>query len=337
MNHKIELAHGDGCRATLEFVKNEILARFSNPILDPCDDSSIIDITSKEIAATTDSYIVDPIIFPGGDIGKLSMCGTINDLVASGAKPLYITLGLVLVEGIEWHQVSTILDSINQVITEANVKIIAGDTKVLPKQYQGSIIINTTGIGIPVQQGKYYQVSQAQTGDDVIITGTIADHGLAVISAREGLGFEQKIKSDCAHLDELLLPILTQENGITCMRDPTRGGISNALIDIAESSQKQIEIDWDLIPIQPETKFGCEMLGIDPLFLANEGKMIIVTNSNYSASLLKQIRAHPLGVASALIGKVKKKTDTGMDLLMVKGRKKINIQRTWGMPIPRLC
>jgi hydrogenase expression/formation protein HypE len=333
----VRLVHGDGSLATLRFIRKKILSRFGNPILNNLEDGCQIDIRSNQIIVSTDSYIVDPIIFPGGDIGKLSVTGTVNDLLASGAIPQYITLNLILAEGLEMAILDQILDSIKMTADSASVKIVAGDTKVINSNTQIEIIISTTGIGIPAREGVDYSVSKANVGDDIIVTGTIGDHSLSILSLREGLGYEQRISSDCAALDKLILPLIENFNGIKCMRDPTRGGITGVLCDMSEGSSVDLHIDRTKIPIKNEVSYGCEMLGIDPLSLVNEGKMVMVVDPYQTNDILKVLRKNVLGIDSAVIGKVQKKENTVASVILKNGHTSTLLQRPEGAPIPRLC
>lgn len=333
----VKLTHGDGSLATLRLIKEKIVSRFNNPILSSLEDGCQIDTRSSKIIVSSDSYIVDPIIFPGGDIGKLSITGTVNDLLASGAIPQYITLNLILSEGLEMAIVDRILDSIKMTADSAGVNIVAGDTKVLNANSQIEIIISTTGFGIPAREGVDYAVSKAEIGDDIIVTGTIGDHSLTILSMREGLGYEQRISSDCAALDRLIIPLFNDFTGIRCMRDPTRGGLTGVLCDIAESSSVDLHIDENKIPIKHEVQYGCEMLGIDPLGLVNEGKMVIVVDPSQSNSILNVLRKDVLGIDSVVIGKLHKKKDPIACVILKNGRTSKLLQRPEGASIPRLC
>jgi hydrogenase expression/formation protein HypE len=286
---------------------------------------------------STDSYVVDPPIFPGGDIGKLAISGTVNDLLASGAIPHYLTFSLIISEGFPHSALKCILDSAQQTAQAADVKVVAGDTKVLGKQNNVGIYINTTGLGIPIKSGKNYAVSNACPEDSVIVTGTLGDHGMAVLSAREGLGFEHRILSDCAPLHELMIPLLKACDEIRCLRDPTRGGVIGALIDITESSRVDVFVDEDAIPLKNEVRFGSEMLGLDPLSLVNEGKMIIVVSAAETEKVLAQLRQHPLGKASNVIGVIQKAHAPRGQLILKKGGTRRVVVRPEGQILPRLC
>ena len=333
----ITLAHGDGGGVTMKFIRDEILNRFGNPILNVLEDGSWIPLKCEQVVISTDSYIVDPPIFPGGDIGKLAIAGTVNDLLASGALPLYLTLSLILTEGVPLSSLSVILDSAQQTAQAARVQIVAGDTKVLERQPKTGIYINTTGLGLPMAPRRNYAVSNAMPGDKIIVTGAVGDHGLAVLSAREGLGFETRVQSDCAPLHDLIIPILRVFDAIHSMRDPTRGGLLGTLIDIAESSTVELLVEREAIPIKSEVRFGCEMLGLDPLSLANEGKMVLVVAPEQADGVLAHLRRHPLGSESALIGEVLRQEFRGNCVVMKQGRTKRLAMRPAAQSLPRLC
>jgi len=333
---KISMADGAGGAASLRLIKNEILSRFGNPALNLLEDSSWISLGGRQLIVTADSHIVTPPIFPGGDIGSLSIAGTVNDLIASGAKPMFLTLSLIIGEGFPLRTLQKILDSIAYTANIAGVQIIAGDTKVVEERPE-ILFIHTSGFGLPLDPEKDYSVANAQVDDWIIVTGTMGDHGLAVLSHREGLGFEHRVESDCAPLNNLLLPILKEFDQIHSLRDPTRGGLIGALADIAESSGVDLLIWRDRIPVKAEVSFGCEMLGIDPLELVNEGKMVVVVSSSQLEALLFRLQSHPLARESNIIGKVQSlRGRTGQVLFDERNEIKL-VQRPEGMPIPRLC
>jgi hydrogenase expression/formation protein HypE len=333
----VPLTIGDGSAATLRFIKQHILTRFNNPILDKLDDASKVELPTTVCMITTDSFIVDPPIFPGGDIGKLAVAGTINDLVASGTRPRYLTLSLMITEGFHYDQLEVILDSVEEATQRSSILVIAGDTKLLDKKSRPGILINTTGVGIPVDLNRRFSLASAQPGDMIIITGTIGDHGLAILSFREGLGFEQRVQSDCALLDSLILPLLNRFPSIRGMRDPTRGGVLNVLFDIAEAAQVRVVLDVASLPIREEVRMGCEMLGIDPLLLVNEGKMILLAAREEADQIVATLRAHPLGVQSAIIGEVLPSRSGKCEVVFQEmGILKSEVRRE-GEGIPRLC
>jgi hydrogenase expression/formation protein HypE len=333
---RISLSDGAGGAATLRLIKDEILSRFANPALNPLEDSSWVNVGTGQVIVTADAYVVDPPVFPGGDIGSLSVSGTVNDLLASGARPLFLTLSLVIGEGFPLDTLRHILDSTARAADAGGVQIVAGDTKVVERKPE-TLFIHTSGIGLPLMPGKDYAVSKAQVGDHVVVTGTIGDHGFALLSYREGLGFEHRVESDCAPLSGLLLPILKEFDAVRSMRDPTRGGLLGVLADIAESAHVDLHVAQECIPVKTEVAFGCDMLGIDPLELVNEGKMVLVVGASQSKQLLSRLRSHPLGADSRVIGKVRSRTAGEGRLLFETGSGLIIKQRPEGISIPRLC
>lgn len=332
----ITLADGAGGGATSRFIKAEILSRFGNSYLNSLEDSSWLPEAHFPLVITTDSFVIDPPIFPGGDIGRLAISGVVNDLLASGAIPHYLTLALVISEGFPLNKIHTILDSILEITADIGIQVVAGDTKVIEKGIS-EISIHITGIGKPIHIDRNYAVSNAQIKDKIIITGTVGDHGFSILSFREGLGFEQRIYSDCAPLAGLLLPILRNFDQIHCMRDPTRGGLLGVLLDIAEESNVDVIIDSETIPVKPEVVFGCEMLGLDPLDLVNEGKMVVVVDATIASSVLSELRGHPLGRDAKIIGEIKPpESSHGRLVFLDKVGARVGI-RPEGLAIPRLC
>jgi hydrogenase expression/formation protein HypE len=333
----ITLAHGDGGDVTLEFIREEILSRFGNPVLNKLEDGSKILIANKSIVISSDFYIVDPPIFPGGDIGRLAISGTVNDILSSGAIPRYLTLGLLIDVGFPLSQLRYILDSAQLAAQSVGIEIIAGDTKVLENRAKPGVYINTTGVGLPLWAERSFNVSDARIGDDVIVTGTIGNHGLAVLSAREGLGFERRVLSDCAPLHDLIIPLIETVDGLHCLRDPTRGGLAGVLVDIAESSSVDLHIEEEAIPIQEEVRFGCEMLGIEPINLLNEGIMVVVVSREETNQALEKLRSHPLGRSSRVIGSVQESCwPIGRVILETSLAHRI-LRRFNSMSLPRLC
>jgi hydrogenase expression/formation protein HypE len=337
-DNKLSLEHGDGLAKTIDLIRDEIVSRFSNPILDKLEDGSTLNIDNAKIVVSADSFTVDPEFFPGGNIGKLSVTGTVNDLVASGGVPLFMTLSIIVTEGYSIERFRNILNSIRNEIELTGVKIIAGDTKILKKNSnQNNILINTVGIGRMINFNRNYSVSGARPGDKVIITGTVGDHGFSVISAREGLGFEQRVKSDCHSLNGLILPLLYKFEAIHCLRDPTRGGLIGVLLDIVESSGIDLHLNEDAVPVNEETLYGCEMLGIDPKYLVNEGKMVLVVAEDIEDIVISELRLHPLGEKSATIASINKAQRSIGELIIRNDKGEKVVKRPSGIAIPRLC
>jgi len=302
---KIEIGHGSGGRLTRELIENVFLKYLECDELRPLEDASYIDLKDSKTALTTDSYVVRPLFFPGGDIGKLSICGTVNDLTVSGAVPRYLSIGFIIEEGFSFESLKQILESINKAAQQAGIKIVTGDTKVVEKGKCDGIYINTTGAGEVVRAMFINDVSD---GDIVIITGTIGDHGTAVALAREEFDIDASVKSDCAPLSDLLIPVFGIE-GVKWMRDPTRGGVATVLSELSENTGLGIEIfedsvPEDSVPVREDVRFISDMLGYDPLYLANEGKAVIITSSESAHRVIGILKKHPFGKDAALIGRV---------------------------------
>ena len=337
MPEQITLADGTGGVETSRFIKSEILSRFGNPILSSMEDSSWVSDDLSPLIITTDSYVVDPPIFPGGDIGKLAISGVVNDLLASGAIPKYVTLSIILSEGTPLTLVRQVLDSISTIVHRLDIQVVAGDTKVIEKN-SNKIFINMVGIGVPVSKDRNYSLRNAHAGDKVIVTGTVGDHGFSIMSFREGLGFEQRIHSDCAPLLNLLLPLMKDFKQIHSMRDPTRGGLLGVLLDIAENSKNNVLVEVKKIPIKPEVSFGCEMLGLDPLQLVNEGKMVLVVGNEEAEDILTALRSSDLGREATVIGEILPPSNAEGRLLLRNADGEIKIAiRPEGVVLPRLC
>ncbi len=333
----IQVIDGDGGLAAIRLIRDEILPNFNNPYIKWLEDASRVPWIGEEVVMTSDSFIVFPPIFPGGDIGKLSICGSINDLVASGAVPRFMSFSMILANGLPVETLRQILKSAGETAHQAGIEVICGDTKVLDTGHKDEIIINTTGIGNPLVPPKNFSVRCTKPGDRILVTGTMGEHGLAVLSEREGLGFERRVRSDCAPLHELILPLIQEFPGIHSMRDPTRGGLLNVLIDIAEGSGVDVVVDKTTIPVRHEVNIACEMLGIDPLQLVNEGKMVLSIASEEAQAVLNRLHEHPLGKESAIIGYAQKAgSEAGRLFLKEDGRRKVTL-RPEGNKIPRLC
>jgi hydrogenase expression/formation protein HypE len=318
---------GDGAGASVRFVREEILSRFPIQREHP-EDGTVCVLGSDTVVVTTDSYVVEP-HFPGGDIGKLAVTGTVNDLIATGARPRYLTLGLVLREGISMDVLRRVLDSVQTAAREADVDIVAGDTKVVPRNEMTlPLLINTTGLGLPLGPRRY-ALSDARAGDVILVSGGVGEHALAVLDQRHGLGLG--IVSDCAALHGMILPLLDDDGGIVAMRDPTRGGLAGVLYDLADATNLAIHVRGSAIRISSEARQASAVLGLDPLDLANEGKMVLVARSVSAKELCERLRAHPLGRDAAIIGEV---GAVGPPRLTIDG---VSRHRRDGTGIPRLC
>ena len=331
---KILLSHGSGGKLTHSLIKELLLTRFKNPILKELTDSALINYRQR-LAFTTDSFVVNPLFFPGGDIGKLAVCGTVNDLVMVGAMPEYLSLALIIEEGLDYVTLERIVDSIAVTAKEARVGIVTGDFKVVEKGSCDKIFINTSGLG-RVIAAKKISVNNIDSGDKIIITGNIAEHGLAVLAKRRELDLGFNIKSDCASLNKLIIPILQKTNAIKFMRDPTRGGLATTLNEIAQGCGLGVIINEKQVPISTKVRAACELLGLDPLYVANEGKAILIVSRNGAQEILTLLRKHPLGRKANLIGEVVKEPATKVVLNTV-----LKTQRFLDMltsePLPRIC
>ncbi len=297
---KIEIGHGSGGKLTRDLIKKIFLKYLNSDELKTLEDAAYINLKNQKTAITTDSYVIRPLFFPGGDIGKLSVCGTVNDLVVSGAIPQYISLGLIIEEGFSVESLKKIVKSIGEAAKEASVKVVTGDTKVVEKNKCDGIYVNTTGIGEIAKSMSSLNVSP---GDSVIITGTVGDHGTAVAIAREEFDIDAPVESDCASLNELLLPLFEIE-GVKWMRDPTRGGVATALVELSETTGLGVYIFEDNVPVREDVRFIQHMLGYDPLYLANEGKAVIIATNESSHEVLDVLKKHPLGKDSSVIGHI---------------------------------
>ncbi len=327
--------HGSGGEASRELVESVFRSRLNNPILDRMDDSAVLNLFDHRLAMTTDSYVVDPIFFPGGNIGSLSIHGTVNDLSMQGAKPLYLTLGLILEEGFSLQDLETIIDSAAKASKEAGIEIVAGDTKVVPRGNADKIFINTAGIGI-IPDGIDVSSGNARPGDLVMINGDIGDHGMAILTTREGLSFNSPLESDSAFLNTLVDLILSISKKIHVLRDPTRGGVATALNEIAGQSRVGIQIFEADLPISKPALAASEILGLDPLYLANEGKCLIIAPPEEARLILSSMKEHPRGKKACIIGEVTS-DNAGKVLLKTRvGGNRILAMLT-GEQLPRIC
>lgn len=298
----ILLAHGAGGGKSAELVREVFLAHFANATLAQLGDAAVLEAGGR-LAFTTDAFVVEPLFFPGGDIGKLAVCGTVNDLAAMGATPVALSAAFILEEGLELDILRGVVESMAHTAREAGVPIVAGDTKVVPYGSADKLFITTSGIGL-LPDHPLPAPERAAAGDAVLVTGTLADHGMSVMIHREGLGFSTEIHSDCAPLAGLVAALLDAVPDVHCLRDPTRGGLAAVLNELAAASGVCIEIDEERIPVNPDVRAACELLGIDPLHVANEGKMVVILPAEHAESTLAALRRHPLGREAAIIGRV---------------------------------
>ena len=302
-SEQILLGHGSGGKLTARLIEQIILPAFRNPALDRLDDQAILPFGNARLAFTTDSYVVTPIFFPGGDIGELAVNGTINDLAMGGARPLYLSLAFILEEGLPLDEFKRVVDSARRAAERAKVSIVTGDTKVVGRGSGDKIFINTSGIGM-VPANLDLSSNNVAPGDAILVSGTIGDHGVAILSRREGLEFDGQIQSDTAALHELTAALLEAVPTVHAMRDPTRGGVAATLVEIATRRKLGIEVDETAVPVRDAVKGACEILGLDPLLVANEGKLIAFVPEADSARALQALRRHPLGREAQRIGRV---------------------------------
>lgn len=331
----ILLGHGSGGRMSGDLLRNILLPALRNPVLDRLDDQAIVDVGGCRLAFTTDSFVVKPLFFPGGDIGTLAVNGTVNDLAMGGAQPLFLSLALILEEGFPIDTLRQVIESIRVAAAIADVCIVTGDTKVVEKGSGDGLFVNTSGIGL-VSDGLRLSADQARPGDVVLLSGAIGDHGITILSQREGLEFESEIRSDTTALHRLVADMLGVSAEIRCLRDPTRGGLSSSLNEIAERSKVSMELQERAIPIRDEVQGACELLGLDPLYVANEGKLIAIVALAAAEPILEAMRRNPAGRDAQVIGKV-----TEGNAGMVTMRTRLGTSRVVdllaGDQLPRIC
>ncbi|MGH9948996.1 MAG: hydrogenase expression/formation protein HypE [Pyrinomonadaceae bacterium] len=338
----ITLAHGSGGRAMHDLVEGVFLEAFQNPLLEKLEDQAIFDARNFEkLAFTTDSYVVDPIFFPGGDIGSLAVHGTVNDLAVSGARPLYLSAGFIIEEGFPIDDLRRVCASMKNAADEAGVQIVTGDTKVVQKGGADKLFINTAGIGV-IETKADISSSRAQVGDKVIVSGTIGDHGTTIMIARGELELETDIESDSASLHSLIADILDEAeshnatDAIHSLRDPTRGGVATTLNEIAMSSNIAIEIREDLIPVRENVRGACEILGLDPLYVANEGKLVAIVSGGIADAVIERMRKHEHGAGACIIGEVKAEPQGIVSMTTGFGGTRI-VDMLAGDQLPRIC
>ena len=342
----ILLAHGSGGQLSHELVEQVFLRHFSNPALAELSDSAILDISritahtnvghSSRLAFTTDSYVISPLFFPGGDIGKLSVCGTVNDLAVTGAEPRYLSAGFILEEGLPWETLERVVASMAACARDARVQIVTGDTKVVNHGAADALFINTAGVGF-VPAGRDLGPSKLRPGDRLLVSGTIGDHGMAVMMQREGLEFDSPLVSDCAPLNGLIATLLDAcPDGVRCMRDPTRGGMVATLNEWAGAAHLGLVVEESQIPLRQEVRGACEILGLDPLYVANEGKVVVAVAPEAADAALAALRAHPLGRDAALVGHVTAEHPSRVVLRTLLGARRL-LDMLVGEQLPRIC
>jgi hydrogenase expression/formation protein HypE len=331
----ILLGHGSGGKLSAELIRQVFLPAFENPVLARLDDQAIVNVNGQRLAITTDSFVVKPLFFPGGDIGSLAVHGTVNDLAMGGATPLFLSAAFIIEEGFSMEELRRVVNSLRRAAADAGVQVVTGDTKVVEKGKGDGLFINTTGIGL-VPEGLDLSANLARPGDKVILSGSIGDHGIAILAQREGLEFETQIQSDSAALHTLVAQMLAVSRDIRCMRDPTRGGVSSALNEIAQQSGVGIELDEDALPIHDAVRGACELLGLDPLYVANEGKLIAIVTPEAADALLQAVRRHLLGAEAQIIGTVKDANPGLVTMRTPLGTSRI-VDMLAGDQLPRIC
>ncbi len=329
------MAHGGGGELTRRLLSERIIPKLSNEFLNPLSDSAVLPRPGGKICMTTDAFVVVPLEFPGGDIGRLAVCGTVNDLAVAGAVPLGLSLALVIEEGLSIELLERMVDSIALAAREAGVDIVTGDTKVIERRGGDGLIITTAGVG-QLRDGVNLNPARIGAGDVIIVNGGIAEHGLAVMSAREGLAFDTDLVSDAAPLNGLIGEILDTGADVKFLRDPTRGGVSGVLVDLTEDTQLSVEVDEAAVPLTPVARNTADMLGLDPMTIANEGKVIIVAAESDAEKILTAARKHPLGKSAAVIGKFVSATPPLVELVTRAGGRRM-INRPYGEELPRIC
>ncbi|RKZ49457.1 MAG: hydrogenase expression/formation protein HypE [Gammaproteobacteria bacterium] len=331
----VDMTHGSGGRAMAQLIEELFVKHLDNELLRQANDQAAFDVPAGRMVMSTDGHVISPLFFPGGDIGSLSVHGTINDVAMSGAKPLYLSAGFILEEGFSLSELEKIVISMSEAATHAGVPVVTGDTKVVEKGKGDGIFITTTGVGI-VPDGVNISGDRAEPGDAILVSGTMGDHGVAIMSSRENLEFETTIQSDSAALHTLIADMVAAVPDIHCLRDPTRGGLATTLNELAQQSDVGMKLYETLIPINPAVSAACELLGLDPLYVANEGKLICICKQQDSEKLLKVMQAHPLGKQSAIVGEVIEDDNGFVQMETSFGGSRV-VDWLAGEQLPRIC
>lgn len=332
---EIVMGHGSGGKLTAQLLETLFLPAFSNPVLDQLDDQAVVQVNGTRLAFTTDSFVVTPIFFPGGDIGRLAVNGTVNDLAMSGATPLYLSAAFILEEGLATEDLRRVVLSMSEAAREAGVQLVTGDTKVVNRGKGDKVFITTTGLGV-IDKPVRISADRAQPGDQILVSGYIGDHGMAILSQRENLDFEGAIESDCAALHSLVAEMLDVTADIHCLRDPTRGGVATVLNEIAQRSQVGMRLRETAIPVRDTVRGACEILGLDPLYVANEGKLVACIGASEAEAVLHRIQGRPLGRDARIIGEVTA-TNPGMVLMQTEIGGTRVLDTLFGEQLPRIC
>ena len=334
-HEQIVLGHGSGGKLSAQLLERVFLPAFSNPLLDRLDDQAQLQINGARLAFTTDAFVVTPLFFPGGDIGRLAVNGTVNDLAMSGARPLYLAAAFILEEGLPTEDLRRVVQSMSEAARSAGVQLVAGDTKVVNRGKGDKIFISTTGLGI-LEKPVNISADRARPGDKIILSGYIGDHGMAILSQRENLDFEGVIESDCAALHQLVADMLEVTSDIHCLRDPTRGGVATVLNEIAARSPVGMRLRESDIPVRDTVRGACEILGLDPLYVANEGKLVAIAPPEHADALLDRMRRNPLASEARVIGEVVPE-HAGMVLMQTEIGGTRVLDTLFGEQLPRIC
>jgi len=331
----VDMTHGGGGRAMTELIADLFQRHLKNPILDQGHDAAVFDVPAGRLVMSTDAHVVSPLFFPGGDIGSLSVHGTLNDVAMAGARPVSMTASFILEEGFPLADLERIVMSMARAAREAGVPVVSGDTKVVEKGKGDGVFISTTGVGV-LPEGVVISPAAARPGQVVLLSGTIGDHGVAILSKRENLEFETEIRSDSAALHGLVSAMITAVPGISVLRDPTRGGLATALNEIAHAAGVGVVLQEDAVRVGPAVESACELLGLDPLYVANEGKLVCICDAGDADRLLQVMRGHPLGLQSALIGEVVEDAETMVVMQTGFGGSRV-VDWLSGEQLPRIC
>ena len=330
---RVLLAHGEGGRLTRRLIRELLLPRLDNDALRPLADGAVVAAPAGRMVLTTDSYVVSPLFFPGGDIGKLAVHGTVNDLAVCGARPRYLSLGLIVEEGLPLDTLRRVLESLGEAARACGVYVVTGDTKVVPRGAADGLFLNTAGVG-ELRADVDLAATRVRPGDQVLVSGTVGDHGIAILSAREGLGLGEEVRSDTAPLDGMVHALL-DEVGVRFLRDATRGGVAAVLHELSDAAGVSVILDEAAVPVSEPVRGACELLGLDPLYVANEGKLVAVVAPEDAGRALACLRAHPLGRA-AVIGEVRPRDRTPVQVRGLLGSLRA-LDEPSGAPLPRIC
>ena len=332
---EIVLGHGGGGQLSAELLEHLFVPAFGNAVLAELGDAAVVDVPVGRVALTTDSFVVRPLFFPGGDIGSLAVHGTVNDLAMRGARPVYLTAGFILEEGLPLESLARIVGSMAAAARLASVQIVAGDTKVVERGHGDGVYINTTGVGV-VTGTRVFGPTRVRAGDAVLVSGTLGDHGMAIMSVRDGLAFDTPIVSDSAALHELVEAMATADADVHLLRDPTRGGVAATLNEVARAARVAIELDEGALPVRPEVRAACEILGLDPLLVANEGKLVACVAAGDADRVLVAMRRNPLGTDAARVGEVVAGPPGRVVVRTTFGTRRV-VPMPVGEQLPRIC